>query len=237
MKKHATSVAAVALVFSWTFVGRADDMERYLDRPSVSPETSRGVEPRTTPGPNRSETGPSTPLNGSTVRTPSSDVRRYAFDPVDPTRLTSTTTTTSLLYEPMTMPDRSPLRPHRGLLLTGGVMFLSAYAAGVLHGGLSDTDGDKNLYIPVVGPWVALGMHDCLFTSCEMSEGFAIAHIVAVGVTQAVGLGLAAASLFVDEPRTSRPAPPPTAPKFAVQIAPISFGRFGSGLGAVGTFF
>jgi len=147
----------------------------------------------------------------------------------------STTTTTAAPYDPYGNTDttRRTYRPNRPMLIVGSSIFLGSYATTAVVGATSNLDADRNLFIPVAGPWIDLADRPCGFGDCGSREDLNNALLIGGGVTQAAGLAVAIASFFVperDHPRRSTAAAKPT-----VQVAPLSLAR-GAGLGAVGSF-
>lgn len=111
---------------------------------------------------------------------------------------TSQTTTTSA---PLTTPTDRPSyevydrqRPNRPVLITGSAIFLGSYATTVVAVAANDSQPDTSLYIPVVGPWLHLADRN----GTEGKTGQTLL-IGASGVTQAVGVGLMVASMFISE--------------------------------------
>lgn len=125
-------------------------------------------------------------------------------------------------------------RPNRALLSTGTGIFVLSYGASVVAGAVSDRDADKNLFIPVVGPWMDLGDRGCSATErCGQNEDIAKAMVITSGIVQGAGVLMALSSLFIPETSTveerSRSAKP------HVRVLPVSLSA-GAGLGAVGRF-
>jgi hypothetical protein len=121
-------------------------------------------------------------------------------------------------------------RPNRALLTTGATMFLGSYATMAVVGLVSPLASDDRLFIPVAGPWMNLADRPCGLGACGGKDDIANALILGGGITQVVGLGLAALSLVVAETR-----PVVETAKPGVHVLPMTFGR-GAGVGAVGTF-
>jgi hypothetical protein len=124
-------------------------------------------------------------------------------------------------------------KPNRAMLITGSAIFLGTYAASATVGAFSDTKGDGNLFIPVVGPWIDVAERDCKLGQCTTREDVNIAHLIGSGAAQATGIAIAIGSFFVHERKDGRPAPQPKVAN--VQILPMSM-RAGAGIGAFGTF-
>lgn len=109
-----------------------------------------------------------------------------------------------------------------------------------------DFRGSKNLRIPVVGPWMALGKTGCPTSSPDCSAAtLVIGAILTIidGVAQAGGLGIVGEGLFLNtssKPAVRKAEPGPAARQYAMQpsvrAVPLNFGKDGVGLGFVGTF-
>ncbi|MBX3185432.1 MAG: hypothetical protein KF819_00390 [Labilithrix sp.] len=123
-------------------------------------------------------------------------------------------------------------RPNRALLSTGVGLFVISYGASVIGAAVSDRDADKNLFVPVVGPWMNLAQRDCDVNPCGNNEDLNKAMIVTSGIVQGAGLILGLSSLFVPETTVTRRT---ASAEPEVRITPLSFGA-GAGLGAVGRF-
>jgi hypothetical protein len=150
----------------------------------------------------------------------------------------ATTTTTAAPYQPVgsdTSERSVERRPNRTLLSTGIGIFVVSYGASAVAGAVSDREADKNLFIPVVGPWMDLGDRGCGADPCGGREDVNKAMIVSSGILQGAGVLMALSSLVipestkVTETRTSAKAKP------EVRVSPVSFAA-GAGVGAVGRF-
>jgi hypothetical protein len=143
----------------------------------------------------------------------------------------STTTTTAAPYATPGgdyAERETSIRPHRPLLSTGIGLFVVSYGASVVAGAVSNNDADRNLFVPVVGPWMDLAQRD----GGGRNEDINKAMLVTSGIVQGAGVLMAVSSLFVAEKvETKRVAK--TKPE--VSVTPVSFGS-GAGVGAVGTF-
>lgn len=127
-------------------------------------------------------------------------------------------------------------KPNRSMLITGSAIFLGTYATSATVGAISDAKGDNNLFIPVIGPWLAVAERDCKLGECSTSEDVNVAHMIGSGAAQAAGIGLVIGAFFVGERKDGRPAPQPKAlPTGNLQVLPLGL-RSGAGIGAVGTF-
>jgi hypothetical protein len=163
----------------------------------------------------------------------------YQAQPYGTTQTTSAqTTTTAATYDPMVGAERSrSVRPNRPMLITGGSIFLGTYAASAVQGAISNTDADRNNFIPVAGPWMNLSERQCNLGDCGTREDVHNLLIIGSGVAQAVGVGLSIASLFVPEERDryEAKAKEKKVAKPQMTVTPVSL-QGGGGLGAFGTF-
>jgi hypothetical protein len=128
-------------------------------------------------------------------------------------------------------------RPNRVLLGTGTGIFVLSYGASVISGAVSNREEDKNLFIPVVGPWMDLADRNCRAADqCGRTEDVAQAMLITSGVAQGAGVLLALSSLVIPE-KTSVTERTTTAKvdKPKVSFAPVSYAA-GAGVGAVGRF-
>jgi hypothetical protein len=148
----------------------------------------------------------------------------------------ATTTTTAAPYSPggETYVNRVEHRPNRTLLWTGVTVFSVTYVGSVVAGGIAgDRVPDKNLFIPLVGPWLDLGQRDCDFRPCDdAQERMFQGLIIASGIAQGAGALMVLSSFFVPE---SSDAPRVAKAKPEVHLAPVSYAS-GGGIGAVGRF-
>lgn len=206
-EKKILGAAVAMLALAWPLTSHADDQ---TDLDDVKP--SQSVPPTKSPGiaPDTSASPPAT----STTRTTAADYDERAA---------------------AERPSEQERKPNKAMLITGSAIFLGTYAAGAIVASFSDTKGDDNLYIPVVGPWLDLAQRPCSLGECTFREDVNIAHIIGSGAAQAAGIGIALASFFVGERRDGRPAPQPPVTQAHVQVLPVSL-RGGAGIGAFGTF-
>lgn len=150
-----------------------------------------------------------------------------------------TTTTTAAPYAPPggeRFVERTIERsPHRPLLGTGGGLFLLSYAPSAVVGAMSDRSEDRQLLIPVVGPWMDLEQRKCgAETPCGPNEDIHRAMIVTSGVVQGAGVLTALGALIIPETTTIEERER-TALRPWVRVLPVSLGS-GAGIGAVGRF-
>lgn len=151
---------------------------------------------------------------------------------------TSTTTTTAAPYSaPSSDTSERTIehRPNRTLLSTGVGIFVVSYGASAVAAAVSDRDADKNLFIPVVGPWMDLGDRGCDTRGCGNREDINKAMIITSGIVQGAGVLMALSSLIVPESTSVSEKRTTAKAKPEVRVSPVSFGA-GAGLGAVGRF-
>ncbi len=119
--------------------------------------------------------------------------------------------------------------PNRSLLHSGVVTLSLAYIPAFVVAVESPVVEDRQLFIPVAGPWIDFATRDC--TTCE-HERLNKALLVTDGVFQGIGaLNILGAFLF---PETRVVATSAHAPNFAV--APSRLRGGGYGIAAVGQF-
>jgi hypothetical protein len=124
--------------------------------------------------------------------------------------------------------------PNRALLHSGFFAFGVPYAASVVVASTSDHQGDRNLYLPVVGPWMDLGDRGSCGNLAERPCGNETAYktlLVIDGVFQGIGaLDIVGAFVFPETRTISARGEP------RVLVAPSYDGRSGYGVSALGTF-
>lgn len=135
-------------------------------------------------------------------------------------------TTTTTAEQPVT----ETTRPNRKMLTTGGAIIAASYIPAVVVAATSDRSADKNLYIPVAGPWLDLAERGgCGPNPCG-DEAIYKGLIVTAGLAHLVGVGLVVGSFLVPEERTVTVGS--TKPK----LVPAQFGKSGAGFALVGQF-
>lgn len=94
-------------------------------------------------------------------------------------------------YTPETQYEEVSDSYNAAMFTTGALVFAASYGASVIVAGSSEDErGNRRLYVPVVGPWLALNDRgDCDITksSCD-HETTAKVLLIADGVFQAAGL-------------------------------------------------
>jgi hypothetical protein len=132
----------------------------------------------------------------------------------------------------VTKETRSRPPPNRILLGTGALLFVPSYVTSVFVGATSTRDSNDNLFIPVVGPWIALANRDC--TATQPCEGEFLSGLLLVldGAVQTAGVLTMGAAFLLPERVTTinigRSA--------KMTVAPAKLGPAGYGLTAVGEF-
>jgi hypothetical protein len=125
--------------------------------------------------------------------------------------------------------------PNPTLLMSGLFAFGVPYGISVVVAAESDRDGDKNLFIPVVGPWLAYANEGTCRAdniSCGRSTGNKVL-LAGDGIFQAIGaIEIAAAFMFASSPSATASSPR----ERRVMVAPSRMGAGGYGLAAAGTF-
>lgn len=173
--------------------------------------------PPTTPTPT---TTPTTPPIGTATTT-------AADGPVD----TTAGPTTPEPRQRDTVTVTRSMTPNRPILIVGGALLLGSYVPTAV---LASTEGrsveDRNLLIPVVGPWLNLADRRC--DGCDNESGN-VAMIVGSGVLQGVGAGMMIMSFLVPEKIEAATI---QAGPVKLHFAPTQYGRSGMGLGTVGVF-
>lgn len=123
------------------------------------------------------------------------------------------------------------IRPNRPWLITGGSILLGSYITTAV---VTATQGreveDRNLLVPVAGPWLNLGDRRC--DGCD-NETRNVALVIGSGVLQGVGALMTAASFFIPEKIEAATI---TAGPMKLHVLPTPMGRSGVGVGTVATF-
>jgi hypothetical protein len=121
-------------------------------------------------------------------------------------------------------------KPHKALLITGASMFITAYALTASFAGAAGKASDRDLFVPLAGPFMNLANPNCS-RGCQ-SDDMDMALRIASGAVQNIGAVLMITSAFVPE---KVPAARISAGPVKMHIAPTG-GAGGGGLGAIGTF-
>jgi len=131
----------------------------------------------------------------------------------------------------------SQTRPNSAMLSSGIVAVGVPYIASVVIGAESSHPGDRNLFVPVAGPWMDLGDRHCTIGEPCNHEGLYKGLLIADGIFQGLGAPeIAGAFLFPETVTVTGAASRQSKPRTAgVHFAPSSVGG-GYGLAAVGVF-
>jgi hypothetical protein len=182
--------------------------------PALADDTTQPTTTTTTPAPMPAPAPAPVPVTGTTTTT-AADANE-SVTPIAPPADPSAKETVTLYQKN---------RPSKALLMTGGLIFAGTYATSVAIVAANTESNDKSMYIPVVGPWLALKDAD-YSTSKTLLYG-------ASGVLQGAGIGLAIASFFIPEKTAAVTI---QAKNVKMNVLPTSYGVGSAGLGAVGTF-
>ncbi|HEY1694538.1 MAG TPA: hypothetical protein VGG39_20350 [Polyangiaceae bacterium] len=127
-------------------------------------------------------------------------------------------------------------RPNRTLLMTGLVLFGAPYVASIGIAAGSPHEGDSNLYIPVVGPWLDLGARPGCAPGADCgTENGDKALLIGDGILQTVGaLEIIGAFVFPETVGVSTVASNKEG-QF-LSLTPSKVGYTGYGMSAVGAF-
>ncbi len=144
--------------------------------------------------------------------------------------------TPAAAQETREQPIQPTTRPNRFLLIGGSAIVAASYIPAVAVAASSEREGDKWLYVPVLGPWADLVDREGCAGDCE-TEALNKTLLIGAGVAHIVGVGAIVSSFFIPEENTRVKLREDTA-KPKVHITPVSMGRGGSGAGlsVVGTF-
>jgi len=127
----------------------------------------------------------------------------------------------------VTGPDRALL--HAGVW-TLGLSYVPALVVAIE----SSEAADKNLYVPVAGPWIDLAARDC--PTCEHETANKVL-LVTDGVFQGIGaLQVVGSLLFVETRSVAGEGEPRVAKVKPLQVAPARLAGGGYGFAARGTF-
>lgn len=206
MKKLSFSIATAIVACTIATQSRADETTTTTTQPPVQTTQTAPAQPQQ-------------PVQSVTV--------------AQPQQPASTTTTTAAPYEPPGSETTTEHRPNKTLLSTGVGLFVVSYVPSLVAGAVSPRDSDKDLFIPVVGPWMDLGDHGCDARDCGSREDINKAMLITSGVVQGAGVLLGLGSLLI--PETTTTTTKRTTAKAEVKVLPVSFGA-GAGVGAVGRF-
>jgi hypothetical protein len=128
--------------------------------------------------------------------------------------------------------ETTPGPPPNRMLLTAGVAgFALSYIPSVLVALSSDRSDDHWLYLPVAGPWIALGTRDCSATPCY-HQWLSTTLLILDGLVQTGSLVAIGAAFLV--PNKAQEVTVVGNKK--LHFSPAQIGRDGYGLVAAGAF-
>jgi hypothetical protein len=129
--------------------------------------------------------------------------------------------------------------PSGAMLGSGAVTLGLTYGAGVAVAATSSLPADHKMFVPIVGPWMALpnrgGCGGPTGPSCETTTTNVVL-IVADGIGQALGSFFIVDAFLNPETRTVYRSTTAAADRPTVRLTPTSMGSGGYGMLAVGTF-
>jgi len=172
-------------------------------------------------------------------------VQPPAAQPVTPTATTQTTGAPIVVANGPTpvvaeRAHRVDYRPNPALFWTGLTITGLSYGSAAVAGGTSRLAVDRDLFIPIAGPWIDLanrpGCGPSGSRACDEERGAKIAMTID-GIAQGLGT-LMIAGAFVWPDRSARTITTTAAAKPdkpTLHVTPQRFGA-GYGVGAVGTF-
>ena len=164
-----------------------------------------------------------------------------------PTSTTPTSTTTTTSADDATAASASPVTttspapsgestviynkrtPNKAVLITGTSLLVSTYVTTAALAGANGSVADKDLYIPIVGPWINIGDRPSSTRSDSTRDTLLIAGS---GVLQGIGALMAVGSFFIPE---KVPAARIQAGNVKMEVMPTAAAG-SAGLGAIGTF-
>jgi hypothetical protein len=121
---------------------------------------------------------------------------------------------------------------NRPLFVSGLILFGGTYTASMIVGAESSREQDhKDLFYPVVGPWMDIGHRDCNVNVCSGEPG-ALTLLVLDGIGQGIGILAVLASVAIPERVTRKYFF--GSEKFTV--SPVRLGYAAYGMGAHGSF-
>lgn len=123
--------------------------------------------------------------------------------------------------------------PNRALLRSGAWTLGLSYVPALVVAIQSSEDADKNLYVPVAGPWMDLATRDC--PSCDHETANKVL-LVTNGIFQGIGaLQIVGSLLFVETRSAAGGSLSRTAKVPPLKVAPARLAG-GYGIAARGTF-
>jgi hypothetical protein len=146
-----------------------------------------------------------------------------------PTSTTTPVTTTSPTPSGESTVIYSKRTPNKAVLITGASLLVGTYVTTAALAGANGSVADKDLYIPIVGPWINIGDRPSSTRSESTRDTLLIAGS---GVLQGIGVLMAVGSFFIPE---KVPAARISAGNVKMEVIPTAAAG-SAGLGAIGTF-
>jgi hypothetical protein len=124
------------------------------------------------------------------------------------------------------------------LVVSGLVTFGVSYGAAVAVAATSDHQGDKRLYVPVVGPWLDLADRGSCTIGSSACDGETTSKVLIVvdGIFQGAGLLAVVGGVLAPGGSSSSHSTSTSVSRTGVHFAPVSFGAGAPGLAAFGQF-
>lgn len=185
----------------------------FADDTTLTTQGSTGA--TTTPA----TTSPTTPTS-TTTTTSADDTTAAAATPVTTTSPPPTGEST-VIYSKRT--------PNKAVLITGASLLVGTYVTTAALAGANGSVADKDLYIPIVGPWINIGDRPSSTRSDSTRDTLLIAGS---GVLQGIGALMTVGSFFIPE---KVPAARIAAGNVKMEVMPTAAAG-SAGLGAIGTF-
>ena len=149
---------------------------------------------------------------------------------------------TVAVTEPSLAPDtftthQETRGPNLVMIGGGAITFGVSYGLAVIAGATSSHQGDGDLFVPVVGPWLDFADRGSCArtggTACDLERGNRIGLVVD-GIFQSIGV-LAIVGGFVFREKREMAASATTAPP-TLRFAPVQYAHGGMGFAAIGSF-
>ncbi len=145
--------------------------------------------------------------------------------------LSALLSSSSAMAQEREMEPTPPPPPNRYLLGGGAALFLIPYGASVVVASETTRGSGQHLYVPVVGPFIAIGTRDCDREACA-AKGLSAAMYVVDGVVQLAGAAMIGAAFFVPERVTTLHL----GKTGKMTVVPSKVSADGYGVGAFGEF-
>lgn len=247
MRSHKVFFMSATMLASVTLAGVsfADNTTPAGKTPTAPGATTGSTSTSTSSSTVMTPSSPSAPTTSTTTTTQGTPGATPVPAPMPGAPTTSTTTITSadetlpvtpsvpVMGSTTSAPPRdmtlySKRTPNKAVLITGGSLFVSTYVTTAALAAANGPTADKDLFIPVVGPWINLADRD---TNRE-DNSRDTALIVGSGVLQGVGAAMLISSFFIPE---KVPTARISAGNVKMNVTPTA-GPGAGGIGAVGTF-